>query len=169
MRRPPRRARTARSTPTWSREPSQDQPEDEMPHRRLAERASVRQQRRHALLTTRWVKPVDEEGQGVQGGVLGERHRNSEPTRLEVGAPSNGAVRKPEERTVEGVDRKPGRAPPATPRHRLAQQGDVRVVTAKEALVEWLEQSPSGRSDGPGERFSSHIGAPILAPSSGVR
>jgi hypothetical protein len=107
--------------------------------RRLCERPSVRQQRRHALLAAGRVVAVDEPAERIEAGVLGERHRHGEPARVGARAAADRAVGDAERRAVEYVQREAGGAPAWAASDRLAQERDIRVVAAKEAAVERLE------------------------------
>ncbi len=84
--------------------------------------------------------------------MLGERHPDGEPARRNVEPTTRVLEGEPEERAVPDVHRKPERAPAAAPRDGLAEHGDVRVVAAKQPLVERLLQRPDRGGGTTGER-----------------
>src|SRR5262245_33557699 len=61
-------------------------------------------------------------------------------------------VRKPEDRTVQRVDREAERPPTRAARERLPEHRHVRVVVPEEAPVEGLERAPDERRDRPCRR-----------------
>lgn len=67
--------------------------------------------------------------------MLGEGHAQRELARADRDYAANLVMRKPEQRAVEWVDREPRGAPTRTARHRLAENGDVRIVAAQEPLA----------------------------------
>jgi hypothetical protein len=91
--------------------------------------------------------PIDEVGERVQRDVLRERHRQRKLAVVDGEPPADAVVDQAEERAVDRVQHEPDRAPRRPAGHRLAEDRDVRVVGAKEPLVERLERRPDrGRS-----------------------
>ncbi len=125
---------------------------------RLGECARIRQERRHSRLAACGVVAVDQRAERVERDVLRESHSQRELPGAD-GHPRPGLVeRKPEQRPVQGMDREPGGSPVLAARHALAEHGDVGVVAAKNALVEWLERGPRECGDRAGGRGSCAAG-----------
>jgi len=121
-----------------------------MAHRRLAEGATVSQQRRDPALAARRVVAIDEPAEGIEGEVLRERGPERERARRQARSPAQLVEGDPERGSVRRVQREARDRPRARPRHCLAQQRDVGVVAAKETPVERLQRRPreGGRCSG---------------------
>jgi len=113
-----------------------------MPHGRLRECSRVGEQRGNAFLAARGVVPIDEVAEGIEGHVLGEGHAERQATRLDGNAAADFVEREPEDRAVDRVHRETEREPCRPSSDRLAQDGDIREVAAKEPLVDRLERAP---------------------------
>jgi len=118
------------STPRL-RESTEHRPEERVAPGRLRERARIAQQRRDAGLPACRVVAIDQVAERVERDMLDEGHPERELARADRDYAAKLVMRKPEERAVQCVDREACRAPTRTARHPLAENGNVRVVTAK--------------------------------------
>jgi hypothetical protein len=100
------------------------------------------EERRNHRLAAGRVVPVDHGAERVERDVLGQRHAYGEPPRRYVEPTPHFLVGEAEDGAVRGVQRKAREPPVRPPRHRLAQQRDVRVVAVQQPLVERLRQAP---------------------------
>jgi hypothetical protein len=116
---------------------------------RLRERAGM-EQAGDAWFAAGWVVAIDEEPEREERQVLGKRHSERQAALLERKPPARFVKREPEERPVQRVDRKANRTPSLATRERLAENGDIGVVVAKETHVERLDRSPEKSGDSPG-------------------
>jgi len=120
-----------------------------VPDRGLAERRQA-EHPCHSGLAARGVVAVHEVPGREERQVLEQRQLESKPAGISRHAARDLVVGKPEDRAVQRVERESERSPGGPARERLAEHGDVRVVPAKEPLVERLEQAPDDCRGGSG-------------------
>src|SRR4029453_1796719 len=90
--------------------------EDGVPNGRLPESAGVREERRDAFRPAGRVVPVDEVRERVERDMLGERHAEGQPSRLDCGASPQRVEGEAEKCAVDGLDTQPPCPPPPAPR-----------------------------------------------------
>lgn len=131
------------------REAAEHRAEERVAPGGLPEGARVCKQPRDARLAPCRVEAVDEVGERIHGNVLRECHSYRELARMERDPPSHLVVRKAEERSVHRVNSEPCGGPGCAASDRLPEHGDVRVVAAKESLVQRLLEPPQRRGRSP--------------------
>ena len=130
--------------------PPEQQPEESVPDRRLAERARIREERRNAGFPARGVVTVDEIPERIKREVLSECHPERESFAVH-GQPLPDCVEgKTEDRSIRRVQSETGRTPAPSTGYGLSKHGHVGVVAAEEPLVNRLEEAPNRRGDGAG-------------------
>jgi hypothetical protein len=111
-------------------EPAKHDGEERVAPGRLYECTRIRQKWRDSGLAARRMVAIDEVAERIEAYMLAEGHSERESPGIETEPAPEFMKHKPEDGAVRGMDRQSSNAPTRSPRHRLAQEGNIGVVAA---------------------------------------
>jgi endonuclease-8 len=117
----------------------------------------------HSRLAAAGVVEVDEVAEREERQVLADRHRQREPSLVDIEPPPGLVVDEPEDGAVCEMDGETRSPPAGAACQELAEHRDVRIVVAEDALVERLLHGPDCGCDRTGDGCSDTAHVPIVS------